>query len=356
MFVTIVITLLLFVVFAFLSVDAYINFNEWQSRIHIGRWNNRKQWQKAIEKNAEAWLKHSPTVRVTNQHRLMLLDILSGTFRSSTIQTWQTAGLLLGLDRSSAKTYVKAHPNLFTQKEVLPEDFLLAYTLKKHGLLNDEQEKTILASCQDVKNTGTIYYRSWVKKLRFVDTLGMVLPLLHACGLDDLAKRQLEEYDQALLQGVFPAHAYDIERQLPLGVYDWSRGIGWYILALVETADMEGNAARILKLANALLPLQREDGGFSCFIFNQQERMESSGTVLIGLLFVSAYQLTHDKKFFESAFKVEKALMKVTRRNGALDNCQGDTYGIGYYSQIFSVMPFAQGLALKFSRELDGFI
>ena len=181
----------------------------------------------------------------------------------------------------------------------------------------------------------------------------MVLPFLHACGWDDLAKRQLEEYDQALLQELFPAHAYDIEKNLPLGVFDWSRGIGWYILGLIETADMKGNAARIVKLANALLSLQREDGGFSSFIFNQKERLESSGTVLIGLLFVSAYQITYDTRFLESAFRVEKALMQATRRNGAIDNCQGDTYGIGYYSQIFSVMPFAQGLALKLSKALN---
>ena len=33
----------------------------------------------------------------------------------------------------------------------------------------------------------------------------------------------------ALLQDVFPAHAYDVEKDLPLGVYDWNRGIRWYI-------------------------------------------------------------------------------------------------------------------------------
>ena len=45
--------------------------------------------------------------------------------------------------------------------------------------------------------------------------------------------------------------------------------------------------------------------------------------------------------------------MKATRRNGAVDYCQGDTYGIGYYSQIFSVMPFVQGLTLMLSKQLD---
>ena len=48
--------------------------------------------------------------------------------------------------------------------------------------------------------------------------------------------------------------------------------------------------------------------------------------------------------------------MHATRRNGALDYCQGDTYGIGLYSQIFSVMPFAQGMALMLSKNLDEYI
>lgn len=343
--------LVIFLMFFF--VDAIFFFDEWQVRIHIGRWQDRKQWQMAIDKKTKAWLKHTPTVRTTSQNRLLLLDILRGKFRNTTIQTWQIAGLLMGLDKPCAEKYVKTHPDLFLHKDVLPEDFLLAYALKRYGLLSVEQEQKILASCQDVKDVGTIYYRPWVKHIRFVDTLGMVLPLLYACGWNDLAQRQLKEYDQALLHDVFPAHAYEVEKDLPLGVYDWSRGIGWYILGLIETADMNGNDVRILRLAEALLPHQRQDGGFSCFVFNARERMESSGTVLVGLLFACAYRIVKDEKFLDAALRVEKALMKSTRRNGALDNCQGDTYGIGYYSQIFSIMPFAQGLALKLSKELD---
>lgn len=33
--------------------------------------------------------------------------------------------------------------------------------------------------------------------------------------------------------------------------------------------------------------------------------------------------------------------------DGALDYCQGDTKGIGMYSNIFRRMPFAQGILLK---------
>lgn len=352
----IVLSLIVFVVLLFVGVDVVVGLHEWSSRIHIGRWNDRGKWKMAIEKRAKLWLRHTPVVRRTAQSRLVLLDMLTGKYRSFAIQTWQVAGLLLGVDEVSAREYVQSHQQLLTLKEVFPEDFLLAYSLKKYGLLTPEQEKKVLSSCQALKEDGTIYYRPWVKNLRFVDTLGMVLPFLHACGWDDLAMRQLQEYDAALLYGLYPAHAYDVEKGLPLGVYDWGRGMGWYVLALTETSDMPGNDERIERLAEAMLKHQRMDGGFSCFVFNQRERMESSGTALMGLLFITAYSLTNDQRFLVAAQRVEKALMKVTRRNGALDDCQGDTYGIGYYSQRFSVMPFAQGMALLLSKKLDEFV
>lgn len=45
--------------------------------------------------------------------------------------------------------------------------------------------------------------------------------------------------------------------------------------------------------------------------------------------------------------------MKATRRDGTIDFAQGDTKGIGSYSQIFDRMPFAQGMGLYLSKTLD---
>ena len=351
----ITVSVLLLVCLLFVAVDVFVNLIEWQARIHIGRWSDRMEWQLAVERKAMAWLKHAPTVRQTAQDRLVLWDMIRGRYRSSTIQIWQDAGLILGLGNTAAMEYASMHHDLWSTENILPEDLLLAYSLKKHGYLSEKQERKILAQFNEVKEQGTIHYRPWVKNIRFVDTLGMVLPFLHACGWDDLSKRQMEEYDKALLNGVFPAHAYDVERNLPRGVFDWGRGIGWYILALIETADMEGQNERIMNLATALLPHQKSDGGFGCFVFDPQARMESSATVLIGLLFLSAYRISNEQTFLHAARQTEKALMNATRRNGAVDYCQGDTYGIGYYSQIFSVMPFVQGLALRLSKKLDTF-
>ena len=350
---TLVLLLIVAVCLLFVMVDASVNLHEWLLRIHIGRWQVRNVWQQAVERKAKEWLIHAPTVRQTAQNRLVLWDIIRGKYRNSTIQTWQDAGLILGLGKQAAVEYSKTHKGVLEKKKIMPEDLLLAYALKQNGSLNPHIEEHILSCFLNVKEQGTIYYRPWVKDIRFVDTLGMVLPFLHACGWDDLAKRQMDEYDKAISNGVFPAHAYNVETNLPLGVFDWGRGIGWYILALIETADMEGQNERIMKLAKALLPHQKGDGGFGCFVFNPQSRMESSATVLIGLLFLCAYEQSKDTTFLDAARKTEKALMKATRRNGAVDYCQGDTYGIGYYSQIFSVMPFVQGLTLMLSKQLD---
>lgn len=344
------------ILLSFILVDVFVNVNEWQKRIHIGRWNNRNEWRSAMEKKALLWLKHAPTVKKKSNTRLILWDILRGEYRSSTIQIWQDAGLILGLGHDQAQKFIGSHVLFVSKETIKPEDLLLAYALKKQGVLTSEQENIILNFFQHLKDEGTIYYRPWMKKIRYVDTIGMVVPFLYACGWNDLAIRQIEEYDEALLKGIYPAHAYDIERKLPMGVHDWCRGIGWYILALTEAPILRGNHSRIIKLANAMLQYQHEDGSFSCFFFNNKERMESSGTVLVGLLFISAYQITQESKFLIAAKKVETSLMKATRRDGALDYCQGDTYSIGHYSQCFSVMPFAQGIAIMFSKRLDTYL
>ena len=87
--------------------------------------------------------------------------------------------------------------------------------------------------------------------------------------------------------------------------------------------------------------------------FNPVSPFEASGSALIGLLMIRGYGIIRNPKFLEAAFGIEKRLMASTRLSGALDNCQGDTMGVGYYSHTFSVMPFAQGIALRMSKELN---
>ncbi len=338
----------------FFSVDAAIGLYTWQSRIHIGRWTDRKVWQQAVEKKARQWLHKSPTVRITDQSRWVLWDMLRGNYRSTTIQSWQDAGLLLALTEQDAQEYVGHHPSFLAKDTWQVDQSLLAYALKKKNVLPADVEQSVKERFATYQQSGqTIPYRGTSSAIRFVDTIGLVCPFLHQCGYSDLALRQIEEYDKGLWEGTFPSHAYDLKAQKPLGVFDWARGWGWYILGLIETADLSGNKERILHMSERLLPFQKADGGFSCMVFNPSERFESSGSALFGLLFVHAYRLSGDDRFLNAATRVEKALMKATRRDGTIDFAQGDTKGIGFYSRVFDRMPFAQGMGLYLSKTLD---
>lgn len=336
----------------FIFTDFYFSISQWLRRIHIGRWNNREEWQLAMNQKAQKWLEHTPTVRIKDAKRLILWDIVCKKYQSSEIQSWQIAGLLLGTYPQKTEIYDKLNQKLFNQVIIYPDQILLAYALKKRKALSGENEHKIL-SFLNKYHSSTIPYRDNLPNIRFVDTIGMVCPFLALCGKEAIATRQIKEFDDVLLNHVFPPHAYNLNNKLPLGIYDWSRGIGWYILGIIETSYSEENKERIIRLAESLLSLQQEQGGFGCMFFNKNTRFESSGSALIGLLFVKAYAISQSEKYKIAAFAVEKALMRATQRSGAVDYSQGDTKGIGYYSTEFSTMPFALGITLYLSNELN---
>jgi len=343
----------------FIGFDFALFFYEWQARIHLGRWDNRFEWQMAIESRAKKWLKRAPTVKLTDNNHWMLYDILRGRYRNRTIQSWQVAGLLLALEKGESVRYANRIMNGITgdwdTKPVHVDEALLAYVLKKNGALTPKAEEAIHSLLMEVKGTqDTVPYRVVIPDVRFIDTIGMIIPFLSLCGEEELAMKQMREYDQAKLPGSsIPSHAYDIVRNVPLGIYDWARGIGWYILGLIESNTDGMLNKRIVMLAEELLLYQKDEGGFGVMFFNKESACESSGTALIGLLMVNAYRISSDLRFLDAAFRTEARLMKSTRRTGAIDFCQGDTKGIGYYSTTFSIMPFAQGIALKLSKELN---
>lgn len=355
--------LLLFaILLIFIGFDFTLFFYEWQARIHIGRWNDRLKWQKAVESRARKWLNRPPTVKLTDNNYWVLYDILRGKYRNRTIQSWQSAGLLLAFGKEESAQYASQKIDKRTgdwkKKLVHVDEALSAYVLKKNGVLPAKAEETILAFLTNMKGIHqTIPYRSAIPDIRFIDTIGMVVPFLFLCGESELGMKQIEEYDKAKLTNTsIPSHAYDIVHNVPLGVYDWARGIGWYILGLVESDTNGLLDNRIVSLAEELLPYRKSDGGFGAMFFNKGTTSESSGTALIGLLMVNAYRISLDSRFLDAAFLAEKRLMKATRRTGAIDSCQGDTKGIGFYSTTFSIMPFAQGIALKLSKELNSFV
>ncbi len=334
--------------------DILVDFYEWQSRIHIGRWSNRKIWQSAVEKKAIKWLKHAPTITIRDTNKYYLVDAIFNNNKSNTIQSWQYAGLILALERESISEKISERLNSMIDCNASCDFAFLAYALKKKSLLSKiAEEKTIDYFSKFSKNNNTIPYRNHLPNLRFVDTIGLVCPFLYQFGFYELANRQIAEFDKALLNNALPSHAWDRENNLPLGIYDWGRGLGWYILGLIENNNISNNLDRIVNLSSSLIPFILPSGGISHMFFNKNNSFESSSSAIVGLLFLRAYELTDNIQFLDIAKKIENGLMKATRRNGAIDFSQGDTKGIGFYSSRFSIMPFTQGMSLYFSKELD---
>lgn len=213
------------------------------------------------------------------------------------------------LARTGRPRVCQTPPLAIHKRKLADRPIAIGVCLKKKDALYMETEKEIKEHFISYQQTEqTIPYRKTLPHIRFVDTIGLVCPFLHQCDFSDLAIRQIEEYDHCLWEEVFPPHAYDLASHKPLGVFDWARGWGWYVLGLIETADLPGNKKRILNLSNHLLPFQKADGGFSCLVFNPNERFESSGSALFGLLFVHAYRVSGDERYLNAAIKIEKHL------------------------------------------------
>ena len=332
-----------------IAVDALQTFHTWQGRIHMGRWNDRWTWQKAVESKCKSWLKHTPVIPVSDNDTYILYKKMTNKYGHHRVHSWQYAGLLMGLDDCDAKDFVKSHH--FLDNLSVDNAFLLYVLYKKHAVSKIDLQSFAIKLGLDSIDT-TVPYNNNLPNVRFVDAIGMIVPFLYACGYKDKAMNQLKEYDEGFLNGIFPPHAYDIQKHLPMGIYDWSRGVGWYVLGIIETMELEGNCTRIIRLADEMLNFQRENGGFGCMLFSNSH-LESTGTALIGTLFVKAFELTNKDVFLNAAISAEKALMQITRRNGEVDFAQGDTKGVGSYSLRFDTMPFAQGMALYLSKQIS---
>ena len=68
---------------------------------------------------------------------------------------------------------------------------------------------------------------------------------------------------------------------------------------------------------------------------------------MIAMALAYAGKLTENKKYSRAAKRALGYLFTVTRRDGTVDYSQGDTMGVGFYSQASIVLPAAQGFALR---------
>ena len=378
--------LLIIIIFFFLIIfliDAIPQFHIWQSRIKIGRFPNQQIWQAKVLSISKKWLKSTPTIKLTDNHRLIFIDILRGNYKRKAIQSWQEAALVLGLNEYVSKTEDaaagKAIRDFFDSKinqtgwKVKPTESdhaILGYALLNTAFIDHSKYKTALDETYQMilslrGEDGTVAYKKQSRDYRFVDTIGFICPFLVKYGLQfnsseavALGIKQIWEYQKygMMPHENIPCHTYHVETKIPTGLFGWGRGLGWFVIGLIDTWNVlpENHPKKkdleeiIIKTAKSVFKFQHENGSFSWLVFVKEARIDSSTVATLSWFFTLASQIpeiAEDCKFAKE--KGLEYLKKVTRRNGAVDFSQGDTKGIGVYSQNFDILPFTQGFVLR---------
>ncbi|WP_373459713.1 glycoside hydrolase family 88 protein [Paenibacillus harenae] len=372
-------------------IDAVPLWSDWFGRIRIGRYQNRKHWESSIVRVGSEWLNKTPKIKVTDNTRLVFIDMLRGNYTKSAIQQWQEAALLLGLSeqlkeakddtiQSAINQYLNTKfdsNGQWREKPAHVDGAILAYAIMKIDHVDPDRYKQALDYTwnmirEHIGEDGTVLYRKGMKDYRYVDTIGFICPFLVTYGLKykadeciQLAVKQIQEYEKygMLERHHIPCHAYQVKGKLPLGLYGWGRGLGWYAIGLIDAwqelpAGHEHKQAltdSVSKFARSALAFQRESGNWNWTVTRPESRADSSTTATLGWFLANAAKIGDiSQECSKGANSAVDYLMKVTRRNGAVDFSQGDTKDIGVYAMLFNRLPFTQGFSMRLIAKIRG--
>ncbi|MEY2192748.1 glycoside hydrolase family 88 protein [Neobacillus sp. BF23-41] len=365
-------------------IDIIPTFKDWMKRIKLGRFEEKQLWIKSLTEKGVKWLIKTPKIKVTDNTRFILLDILKGNYSKSTIQHWQEASLVLGITE-----YLKYKEDNKAKKELLnflnskfdstgkwlhePQNVdaaILAYAIMKIDFIDINKYQKALDFIWEIirdhiGEDGTVKYRKSMKSYRYVDTIGFICPFLIAYGVKydkkeciNLAVNQIMEYEKygMLENNWIPSHAYKIENKLPQGIYGWGRGLGWFSIGLIDAWNELPHSHKykalleksVIKFAKSVLDFQQENGSWNWQIGRNECRPDSSATATLGWFLLNASRINSiSKECLDGTDKTLKYLKRVTRRNGEVDFSQGDTKDIGVYSTLFNILPFTQGFCIR---------
>ena len=357
---------------------------DWVSRIKIGRYENNKIWNKSITNKGMNWLLHTPKIKVTDNTRLIILDMLKGNYTKSAIQHWQEGSLLLGIgeylkynDDAKAKSNIIKfldstfdHDGQWIKKPQHVDGAILAYAVMKLDFIDSDKYKRAFDYTwemikQHIGEDGTVMYRHSMKNYRYVDTIGFICPFLICYGIKyeneeciELAIKQIKHYEKHGMHKEYhiPVHAYNIENNMPLGLYGWGRGLGWFAIGLIDAwNELPSNhkyklelEKSVIRFAEGIMKFQQKDGSWAWTVTRSETTKDSSTTATLTWFLLNAARIAVlSDKCIESSEKAIQYLMRVTRRNGAVDFSQGDTKDIGVYSTLFNILPFTQGFCIR---------
>ena len=367
-----------------LVVDLYPQLNTWQSRIKIGSLSNEMLWKEKVKAISLKWLKKTPTIKVTDNNRLIIIDILRGNYKRNAIQSWQEAALLLGLNEyrkatndaavnASIASFVSSKltsQGQWIEKPTEVDSVILGYALLKLDNFDYAKYKPsfdfLYEMILNLKGSdGTIAYRKHTSDYRYVDTIGFISPFLVRYGLlfnqpeaIALGINQIRVFNAhgMLANHFIPCHTYNIKTNLPVGLFGWGRGLGWYAIGLIDAwselpeshPEKEEVTQMVVSFAKMALSFQNDNGSWNWLITNRQSQFDSSTTATLAWFFAKAKAISSISNESEQAkVKALNYLKQVTRRDGVVDFSQGDTKSIGVHSQHFDILPFTQGFCLR---------
>lgn len=380
------IVVLIFIIVAMIivSIDIIPTFMTWLSRIHIGHYNDIQKWNKSITDVGIKWLNNTPKIKVTDNTRLVVIDMLKGNYSRNAIQHWQEASLLLGLNeylktnddkkvKHSIEKFLSSKFDNEGQWKDKPKHIdgaILAYSIMQLDFIDIDKYKQALDYIwnliqEHVGEDGTVKYRNFMNDYRYVDTIGFICPFLVCYGkiynkpeCIELSIKQIAEYNKygILNNHHIPCHAYKIENKIPMGLYGWGRGLGWFAIGLIDSwneLEKENKHKKtleefIITFAKSAIKFQNKNGAWSWTVTRPETRLDSSTTATLSWFMLNASKIDAiSDECIASYNKAIKYLMKVTKRNGSIDFSQGDTKDIGVYSLLFDILPFTQGFAIR---------
>ncbi|WP_447411257.1 glycoside hydrolase family 88 protein [Clostridium perfringens] len=375
---------ILIIISAIVAIDIIPIFLKWVSRIHIGRYDDKLYWRDSLINVSEKWLNRTPKIKVTDNTRLVFIDMIKKKYTNAAIQNWQEAALLLGLIEYKKDNYnknIEDEINKFINNKIdengrwIKEPQNIDVAILAYAIMNVNND--VIKKCKPaldstfniIKNhigeDGTVKYRKNMENYRYVDTVGFICAFLIKYGVEfnnngaiDLAMKQINEYsvNGMLLEKGLPYHAYNVNTKEKLGLYGWGRGLGWYSIGIIDSwRELPDNNKYknelniyVKKFAKEVISLQNENGGWNWTTIRKETTTDSSTAATLSWFLINACEIKEISEECKKALdKSINYLMSVTRRSGAIDFSQGDTKDIGVYSMLFDILPFTQGFALR---------
>lgn len=363
------------------GVDIVTSLVEDYSHFHIGRWKSVNQWFDAVEKVSMRWAVYTPTLRIKKERRYLLIDKITGNYGKKMVQSWQKAGCILGITEvgeyanainivSKVKMQLFNDNGLWKRRPNRIDYAMLAYSIlrveKNPEFIKSGMDQMIECIENNLCDDGLVSYSAGKSATRrYVDTLGFVCPFLTLYGkvYDNkkyikMAVNQIEQFQKYGIMNSLPFHCYEIETNMPIGIWGWGRGVGWYTLALTdmykemdEAADKQSIREILIETAEKCKIYEREEGGFSS-ILQDKNIYDSSSTAMLGYFYANCGKWFSNNTYTEIAKRCLKRLISVTKINGVIDQCQGDTIDIGILSEKYGPMPFVQGITLRLAATL----